>query len=75
MAGIFTNQMNLFSFFGPKAENSLSTFGYYLYSNTQSATTADYPYLSSMGIVMTFIAVPLTLLVKFLLEKFGPSTD
>ena len=75
VAGIFTNQVNLFSFFGPKAENSLSTFGYYLYSNTQSATTADYPYLSSMGIVMTFIAVPLTLLVKFLLEKFGPSTD
>lgn len=75
VAGIFTNQMNLFSFFGPNAENSLSTFGYYLYKNTQTASFSDYPYLSSMGIVMTIVAVPLTLLVKYLLEKFGPSTD
>lgn len=75
VAGIFTNQMNLFSFFGVKCENNLSTFGYYLYKNTQSAATSDYPYLSSMGIVMTIVAVPLTLAVKTLLEKFGPRAD
>ena len=31
VAGIFTNQMNLYNFYGLKAEYSLYTFGYFLY--------------------------------------------
>ena len=36
---------------------------------------SEYPFLSSLGLLMTFVAVPLTLLVKYLLEKFGPKAD
>ena len=35
----------------------------------------DYPFLSSLGLLMTIVAAPLTLIVKYLLEKFGPSVD
>jgi multiple sugar transport system permease protein len=75
IAGIFVNQMNLYNFYGLKAEYNLYTFGYYLYQAIQQATIADYPYLSSMGLILTMVAIPLTYLVKFLLEKYGPSAD
>lgn len=75
IGGFFTNQMGLFSFFGTEAEYGLYTFGYFLYRAIKVAEPTDYPYLSAMGLLMTVVAVPITYLVKFLLEKFGPSTD
>lgn len=76
IAGIFTNQLNLFSFYGAAAPGGISTYGYYFYTKTQGAKSiAEYPLLSAMGLFMSAVAVPLTLLVKWLLEKFGPSED
>lgn len=75
LAGLFTNQMHLFSFFGANAEPSMQTFGYLLYSRVQQGTMADYPYLSALGLLMTCVAAPITLLVRRLLEKYGPSTN
>lgn len=76
VAGIFTNQLNLFSFYGGAAPNEVSTYGYYFYTKTQGAKSiAEYPLLSAMGLLMSVVAVPLTLLVKWLLEKFGPSEE
>jgi ABC-type sugar transport system permease subunit len=74
VAGIFTNQMNLFSFYGESAEYNLYTFGYFLYKGIKTASISDYPYLSAMGLLLTVIAVPLTLIVKKVLEKVGPKT-
>ncbi len=75
VAGIFTNQLSLFSFFGSSADYKLYTFGYYMYTKTQSGSNATYPFLSCLGLVMTFVAVPLTLGLKYLLEKYGPRVD
>ncbi len=76
VAGIFTNQMNLYSFFGTGAPESLFTWGYYLYVQTQvAASEAEYPLLAAMGLLLTIVIVPITLLVKWALEKFGPSTE
>lgn len=72
IAGIFTNQLCLYSFFGTGASSSVYTIGYYLYKNTYLALEDGYPYLAAFGIVLTLFAVPLTYLVKFLLERFGP---
>lgn len=72
VAGIFTNQLDLFSFYGGGAPDGVKTFGYYLYANAQQAANeAEYPALSALGLLLTAIAVPLTMLVKYLLEKFG----
>lgn len=75
LVGIFTNQMNLYSFYGGSAEYRLYTVGYYLYRNTKLATLAEYPVLSAKGLMLTIIAVPLVLSIKSLLEKIGPSED
>ena len=74
VAGIFTNQAFLFSFYGADSPYSLRTFGYYLFITVNnSPTMADYPYAAAMGIVFTLIATPITLITKYLLEKYGPS--
>lgn len=76
VATIFTNQFNLFSFYGVTAPDQVQTYGYYLYVKTQSArSVSEYPLLSAMGLIMTIVVVPLTLLVKRLLEKYGPRED
>ena len=77
VAGIFTNQMNLFSFYGTEANYNLYTFGYYIYRSMKatSTTIADYPYLSAIGIMLTFVSLPLTFIVRTLSEKFGPKTE
>lgn len=72
VGGIFTNQLALYSFFAGSAENEVQTFGYYLYVRTITADRVDYPRLAAIGLLMTLIMAPLTLLVKWLLEKFGP---
>lgn len=75
--GIFNNQINLYSFYGGGAPLDLQTFGYYIYDATKKAGTSrsEYPPLAAMGLLLTCVAVPLTLSVKYLLERFGPSED
>ena len=76
VASIFVNQLNLFSFFGGQAPEGVQTYGYYLYVQTISANSeAEYPIICAIGLFLTIIAVPLTLIVKYLLERFGPSED
>lgn len=73
LAQIFSNQMNLFSFYGHSAEPRVQTVGYYLYRNTYVAQISDYPYLAAFGLVLTFIVAPVTVFARWLLTKFGPS--
>ena len=77
VVGLFTHQMGLYSFFGENAEPQLYTLGYYLYKETQTnlESPARFPYLSSFGLLLTLIATPLTYLVKYLMEKWGPSVE
>lgn len=75
-ATIFTNQFNLFSFYGVDAPANMRTYGYYLYVKTQGAKSiSEYPLLSAMGLIMTIVIVPVTMLVKRALEKYGPSEN
>ena len=75
VAGIFTNQMQLYSFFGANAEPSLYTFGYLLYARVQQGKMVDYPYLSALGLLMTCVAAPITFIIRWAMEKYGPSTN
>ena len=77
VASIFINQMNLFSFFNLSASNDVQTYGYYLYVQTVNAanTESEYPFICAVGLLLTIVAVPLTLLTKWALEKWGPSED
>lgn len=75
VAGVFTNQIGLLDFFG--TSSSVTTVGYVLYvmTETSSANLADYPSLSAFALLLTVITIPITLIVKYLMEKFGPSED
>ena len=78
MAGLFTNQINLFSFYGMSAPDSVQTFGYWLFREAKLATNGGlggYSELAAIGLLLTVIAVPLTLGVKWAVEKLGPSED
>lgn len=75
VVGIFTNQMSLFTFYGTNADVSLYTFGYYLYRGAKIGTSSDYPYLSAMGLLLTAVALPITLFTRWSLKKFGPSKE
>ena len=76
IAGLFTNQIALYSFYGGGAPENLQTYGYYLYMRTKNATSdSEYTLLAAMGLLLTVVVVPLTLGVKWALEKFGPKED
>ena len=79
IAGFFTNQMYLYSLKGKDADSSIWTFGYYMYketiSNSSNPVNEVYPTLSAMGIVFTLIAAPISMLIKWAMEKFGPSEN
>lgn len=78
IAQIFTNQMSLFPFFGTDGvKKQVTTIGYLLYAGVQKAngSIGAYPYYAAIGILCTFIALPVTMAARWALNKFGPSVD
>lgn len=73
VAGIFTNQISLYGFFGPRADPSAWTLGYYLYKEMKLADMSKYPYLACLGLLFTLVVVPITFGVKGLLNKLDPT--
>ncbi len=69
VATLFTNQANLYAFFGDNVSYSNYTIGYYLFElvNKEGNGKTMYPYASALGIICTLIAFPLTLLARRLL--------
>ena len=60
VASIFTNQINNFSFFEYTVNPDTATVGFLMYKRLENAQG---------------VAIPVTFLVRWLLEKFGPSED
>ncbi len=80
LTGVFTDQMNLHALFSNLA-GELGTFGYFLFVNASNADILPksgqltYSVLSAVGLILTAIVLPITLIVRHLLTKFGPSED
>ena len=78
VAGLFTSQAGLFNFYGTGAREDMKTLGYIFFvtiMNSDTASYVQYPYASAAGLVFTLIATPIVLVVKWALEKFGPTTE
>lgn len=78
VAGFFTNQAGLFNFYGTSARTDLQTLGYVFFIKVirnNEASFAQYPYAAAAGLLFTLVAAPLTLFIKWLLEKYGPSEN
>ena len=76
VAGIFTNQGHTYSFFDIWALDETYTLGYWMFVIVKgSISFAEYPLAATAGICFTVVATPIVLLVKFLLERFGPKEE
>ena len=74
-AGIFTNKMNLYTFFGTTSQ-TVQTIGYYAYRVVlSSAGYSDYPFASALGLTFTIVIAPLTFLVRGIVNKLDPAVD
>lgn len=77
-AQVAVNQLSAYSFFGPGAGNmKADSIGYVLFNyvaDTSQSSNA-YSIASAGGILFTLVVAPVTLLIKWALEKYGPSED
>lgn len=75
LGGVFTNQFNVYTFEGQDADPTIWTVGYYLFAQTEAATFYDYPRLATLGIFFTLIIAPLSIGVRWAMNKFGYSAE
>ncbi len=77
LTGMFTGGGPIFTFYQYSAPKYCYTTGYFLFNKvmSNSATLHDYPYPAAVGMLVTLVAAPLTFLLRWGLEKFGPSED
>ncbi len=76
-AGIFTDQMNLFTFYDTKAEFQLYTVGYYMYRQIKYSGTeySEYPFLAAFGLGLTLITMPYVFFLRWFMNKVNPLAD
>lgn len=70
---LFINQYNVMTFFGWNADSNMTIFGYKLFAEAAKGDYTVYPYLSSLGLVVSIIVIPITLILRKVLFKYGPS--
>lgn len=82
VAGIFNNQMALYTFYGGAADPKVQNLAYYIYVQTKesdvirkSANYMSYSEIVALGLLLTAVVLPTSLLLRKLLEKYGPRTD
>ena len=76
VAAIFTNAGPLLELYYTNAPKYVYTAGYYFTRQILTdATEFSYPKYAAGGLILTLVSTPITLLVKWALEKFGPSEE
>lgn len=79
-SGIFTAYGALYIFYGASARTDMWTLGYYWFTrivNSQGVidSYSSYPEAAAAGLIFTIICAPITLLIKHVLEKYGPQAE
>ena len=75
-AAIFTNGGPILEFYYTQAPDYVSNMGYYFTKMILvDGTEFSYPKYAAGGLILTIIVAPLTMLLKWALEKFGPTTE
>ena len=85
LAAVFTDQYRMFSLYKYNEVGSLENVGHFLYMEAsrvgktlgggQSTTNNTYGSLSAMGLLLSFVVIPVTLVTRKLLNKYGPRAD
>lgn len=81
LATIFTNQYNLFSFYGSSIGFDSGTMGYYIFANIQDYAGRGlwdsiwFNRFAALSILVTLVVIPVTMGARRAIEKFGPSEE
>lgn len=81
LAAIGSNQAYIHAFYGSKgAPEYTQTLGFRLFnlvatSGSDGDDPTQYPIAAAYGLVVTIIVVPVTMVAKWLLNKYGPSEE
>lgn len=77
LMGIFTGDGGCYEMFGFSANEKVATVGYKLFCSVLSpeASLADYPINTAASVTITFIFLPLVLIVRWLLLRVGPTEN
>ena len=77
LTGMFTGSGAIFTFYQYSAPQYCYTTGYFLFTKVMgnNATYFDYPYPAAVGMLVTLVAAPLTFLLRWVLEKVGPTDE
>ena len=65
----------LFLFWEYKAPRETVRLGYLMFQTTMKAGKATYPEVAALGMICTAITFPLTMLVRWLFDKFDPMNE
>lgn len=71
VSGFITADIGLFTFYGNAAPQDIYTLGYYMTLITVTSTPKTYPYIAALGILISCITIPITLLTRNLSEKLN----
>ena len=78
---VFTEQWQVFTLLANSPVSNVKNLGYYLYTSALGGdfTIKDghptYSVLSAIGLILTAIILPLTLIMRWALNKYGPKAD
>ena len=81
---VFTDQWQVYTLLNTSATGTTTNLGYFLYRSTLESggfigngtpNNIAYPTLSAMGLILTVIVLPLTLILRWALNKYGPKAD
>ena len=85
LAAVFTDQFRMFSLYNYNEVGTLENIGHFLFMEAsrvgktkgagQSFTDNTYGSLSAMGLLLSFVVIPVTLITRHLLNKYGPRAD
>jgi len=73
--GIFNSSLPTYQFYGSNTKDHLYTFGYYTFIKAYNNDQVYIPVVSALSVVVCCLATPITLLTRWLLEKFGPTVE
>ena len=73
--GLFLTQGPLFAFFEYGAPSSSWTLAYYMFTQVMTGDMQMKPITAALSLLLTIAVTPLTFLVRWAMEKYGPSED
>ncbi len=74
IAGIFTNQVNLYTFYNNAS--TVQTVGYYIFIKTLTSTGYQaYPMVAATGLIFSCVATPIMLIVRKLVMQYDPEAE